>query len=258
MAVKTTSAKKPKVTAVKPVRAAIRKPALKLTQTKSKAKYPGMLGMTHFSRDASKNVVRSSEEKVELLFSTRDVPQIWFRPASEHKEEVDDVPESNVITATELRLGGMDYRSLVMIGIAFLVVSGKHKVIMDRHPHYPADNIRSFMRNYRKVAGTENQRLTRKYAFKASQRTEELLERHKEMMDFLARMHAEQITNDEKIIRNTLNIVGALDDAADAGSLSLECRQKLKDSAAELRTIVHGREKLRSAKELERYEVNSK
>jgi len=207
-----------------------------------------MLGMTPFVREAKKHVERSSRKKVEVLFSTSTkVPQIRFRPASEHEDEVEDIPQSKVITVTQLNQDSMAFRSLVMVGMDFVVVSGKDKVIMDRHPAFKATVVKLHMKEYLAQARTENQRKTREHAYKARtgiHRVEQILERFEESLD----------ARDADMARRLLGIADILDEVLLHAPAAKQA--KLRSYRDELDAIVN-KERLFREKHLERNEVGT-
>jgi hypothetical protein len=250
MAIKTASKRPVKVEATKPTKGKTSRTEVKAAKPKTVAasKYPGMLGMTPFTREAKEHLERSSRKKVDVLFSTSTrVPQICFRPASEHEDEVDDIAENKIITVTELNQNPMAFRSLVMVGMDFLVVSGKDKVIMDRHPAFKATVVNFHMKDYLVQARTENQRKTREHAYKARtgiRRVEEILERFEESLD----------ARDADMARRLLGIANIMEEVLlDAPP---EKQAKLRDYRKELDAIANKGTLFRE-KHLERNEVGT-
>jgi hypothetical protein len=250
MAVKTASKRPSNIAAAKLTGGKTSRTEVKAAKPKTvvKSKYPGMLGMTHFTREAKEHLERSSRKKLDVLFSTSTrVPQIRFRPASEHEDEVDDMAENKIITVTDLNQDSMAFRSLVMVGIDFLVVSGKDKVIMDRHPAFKATVVNFHMKDYRAQARTENQRKTREHAYKARtgvRRVEEILERFEESLD----------ARDADMARRLLGITNIMEEVLLAAPP--EKQAKLRDYRKELDAIVN-KDRLLREKHLERNEVGT-
>lgn len=257
---------KPTIKAVvsKPSRA-IKKPsgaakpaakASKATKAKQAEKYPGMLGMTQFTRDVPDAVSRASTDKCDILFSTnKSVPQIRLRPASLYEDEVDEIPAKNQIKISQLRKSSVTYRALVMIGEKFLVTSDSHKVIMDRHPDYPAKVVEEHMENYRRRAVSASQRMARKHAYRASKGTDKIL-------DYLETISAEQEARDEKRARRDSEILVILREVSEKGILTAEQKASIDWAVrTRLETVRVENEKLPkrllTEKDLDRYEVNN-
>jgi hypothetical protein len=236
-------------------------------KAKPKAAGPVVLGMTDFTRSVKSALERSSEECLEVIFGTP--PQIHFLPASENEDEVDDVPEKRHISVTQLRARPLSYRTLVRVGIDFVVSSGAHKVLMKRHPKFDVRTIEPHMKDYRDEALTDNERMARRHAFKASRGTAEI-------MEFLQRATAEQEVRDseraardaeqqaryEETVRQNDEIIELLTKVMENGTLTAEQRATLVRFQNFERVRIaqereNGRKRLANERDLPRTEVGT-
>ncbi len=183
--------------------------------------YPGLLGMTKFTREVKGAVERASSERVEVSFGTSsNVPQIRFRPVSLHPDVAKEVPEANRIPIKAVRVDGFQYRALVLTGTTFVVSSGVHSVIMDRHPDCPSDVLDAHLKARRAEIRSGAHASTRKHARRAADAGEMALL-------CIRRIGAEQANRDADLAGVSEQIVDLLERVLASGVLSAEDKKLL-------------------------------
>jgi len=222
---------------------------------------PLKLGLTDFTRALKDAVERSATEEIEVSFGG-SAPLIRFRPASKYEDDVLEVPDDKRITIAQLRRMPNSYRALVIVGMVFVVSSGEHKVLMDRHPKFPKSVVDLHMKEYRRLARTTAQRIADKHARKASMGT-------REIMDFLELAAANQEIHNEEVIkrndeiaRQNNEIIELLAEVMDKGIITPELkaavvRWQTREKTEIAKARLSERQRLATENDLEIYEVGT-
>lgn len=165
---------KPPVVPMKTPRA-ILKPKITKKATESED-LAGPLGWARISREGGTLIEQVSASKGELVFSTGKYPQIRMRPASAHRDEVDDIPEKHQVDFKEFKGKLSQYRAIIMFRAVLQVRSGKHLVIVDRDPGYEPDVVDDFAEDLKSKTRARTHAVTRKHAKAAAMSDQQILE----------------------------------------------------------------------------------
>jgi hypothetical protein len=101
-----------------------------------------------------------------LAFSSNGSPQIRWRAASKHSEEVEGIADECDLAFGDVKANFAEFRAAVWAGAKFVVRSGRYAVLMDRHPACPADVIESHLKHVRSKARSSLSKKTLKIAKK--------------------------------------------------------------------------------------------
>lgn len=178
----------------------------------------GPLGFARISREGGTLIEQVSTTKEELVFSTGRHPQLRMRPASVHRGEVDEIPEKHRVDLGEFKGKLSQYRAIIMFGAVVQVRSGKHLVIVDRHPSYEVDVVDDFARDLRAQTRARANAVTRKHAKAAAMSSQQILDLlgesareskiyHDTVTDLLKRILAQEaLTEDDRKLLGRLRI----------------------------------------------------
>ena len=154
---------------------AILKP--KVTKKVTEPEKPvGPLGWARISREGGTLIEQVSASKEVLVFSTGKYPQIRMRPASAHRDEVDDIPEKHQVDFKAFKGKLSQYRAIIMFRAVLQVRSGKHLVIVDRDPGYKPDVVDDFAMDLKSKTRARAHAVTRKHAKAAAMSGQQVLE----------------------------------------------------------------------------------
>ena len=242
---------------VLPTKVSSTKSAKPVPKAKAVARKPIGLGLTEFTRNLKENVEKSATKKVEVNFGGT-VRHIRFRPASEHQDIVDDLDEDCVITIAQLRKMPNSYRALALVGEKFLVKSGEHEVVMDRHPNFPPRVVVSHMDRIRLQARTAAQRLSDQRIRKTSFGMKEILE----AVEAAAAKNDEIIRQNKEIAAQHEELISLLAEVSGKGFMTpdqeaLLNRLKLAEDTKLAEERLSGRKTLYTEADLERNEVGT-
>lgn len=140
----------------------------------------GLMGFAKISREGGRLIELVSTSKKELVFGAGKHPQLRMRPASAHRDEADEIPEKRRIDLNEFKGKLSQYRAIIMFGAMLEVRSGRHFVIVDRHPRYRADVVDDFAQDLRSQTRVRANAATRKNAKMAATSSQQILELLKE------------------------------------------------------------------------------
>lgn len=158
-------------------------------------------GLAVLIRNGGEAIEQVSTKKIEVSFSTSNVKQIRMRSAAAFSEEAEDIPTENCISFKDLKADVIQYRVIILSGDALQVTSGKHTVILDRHPVFRNNIIDARNKRWRAKIRAEAQAETRNNAKRAAKNSETIMEMFEEFLGYV-----------KKRVRHEEKVVGMLED----------------------------------------------
>ena len=173
-------------------------PARRAPETANATTLLGLADLRRNGGAAIENVATTGKEQ--SFSSSKTVPQIRFRPASLHPDLVQEIPEENRVLLKVVTSNLTQYRALVIVGTSFLVTSGRHAVIMDRHPDCPCEIVEARMKAWRAEVRAGAHASTRRHAKRAATTGEETLEFVRRAAKAQEERDAARTARDQRII----------------------------------------------------------
>lgn len=136
----------------------------------------GPLGFARLTREGPTLIERVSKTKTGLNFSTGKYPQIRMRASSIFNIDELNIPEKFDIDFAHFKKKTSQYRAILMFGAVLQVRSGRHYVLLDRHPDYDADVVDDYARDLRLKSRTKANSVTQKHAKSAATSSQKILE----------------------------------------------------------------------------------